>query len=130
MSDPMSERYKLSSEELESLQSNAHSTMTNSFEFVEHSEALDGTDFECFSEIKKVLEKYGKSDRFGVALLHKHFEMEGQEVLVETTDVENRSMSIQPQILDSSNINMIDTQWYLGGSMPLSLVKCRTGWHQ
>jgi hypothetical protein len=78
----------------------------------------------------KYLEKHGKLDRFGITLLHDHFQTLTNEVLVEKADVSKRTMTMQPEVIDPSNINAVDTQWYLGSSMPLSLVKCRTSWHQ
>jgi len=132
MSDPMSERYKLTDIEMDELRrrSEAQAAPDNGFAFVEDAHPIDASDMECFAEIRAVLEKYGKLQRFGVSLLHKHFDLAPGEVLLETTDARNRSMSIQPTIIDSSDIQAIDTQWYLGKSVPLSVVKCRTNWHQ
>ena len=31
--------------------------------------------------------------------------------------------------MDTTQVDSIDTQWYLGNAMPLSLVKCRTSLH-
>jgi hypothetical protein len=130
MSDPMSERYTLSDEELEKLRQGAESAPVNDFKPVESVNPIDATDMACFSDIRKVLERHGKLERFGVTLLHKHFDLRPHEAFLETTDVAKRSMTVQPHIIDSSDINTIDTQWYLGKSIPLSVVKCRTNWHQ
>lgn len=132
MSDPMSERYKLHAAELDELRrrSSPESPPENSFSTVEDTSPIDASDMNCFAEIREVLAKHGKLERFGVSLLHKHFDLAPREVLLETTDSKGRSMTIQPAMIDSSDINTIDTQWYLGKSIPLSVVKCRTNWHQ
>lgn len=130
MSDPMQERYKLTNEQLEELKRSTKDVPMNAFTPLEEIPPLTADDITCFSEIKEVLSKHGKLERFGITLLHKHFNFDKNEVLLETTNKENRSMVLEPKIIDSSDINTIDTQWYLGGSIPLSLVKCRTNWHQ
>lgn len=42
------------------------------------------------------IEKHNCIDRFGVALLHKHFDLQEDEVLLETTDVDGREQWIRP----------------------------------
>mgnify|MGYP001196725543 CR=1 FL=1 len=130
MSDPMSERYKLSEQELNELRRKSEPSPVNSFVDVESSSPIDSSDMACFEEIRSVLAKHGKLERFGVTLLHKHFDLKEGEVFLETTDSKNRTMTLEPKIIDSSDIRTIDTQWYLGKSIPLSVVKCRTNWHQ
>ncbi|MFD0935605.1 hypothetical protein [Methylobacterium trifolii] len=82
------------------------------------------------AEIKKVLEKHGKVERFGVNLLHKHFDLEDTEVLVESSDKRSRTTTEavynknDPEIVDA-----IDTSWYLGTPIPSSTGKCRSLWH-
>lgn len=92
--------------------------------------AISTDDLECMQEIRKVLERYDKLDRFGVSLLHQHFPLEPGEVLLERSDFADRSMTLRPAIVDPADTTSIDTQWYLGQSMPLSLVKCQTSMHQ
>lgn len=130
MSDPMSERYKLSEEELRILRGASRPAPTTEFAPVADLHSLDASDLECFSALRAVLERFGKLDRFGVALLHRHFDLAQGEVLLEKTDVASRTMSLEPAIVDSSDIGTIDTQWYLGRAVPLSVVKCRTNWHR
>jgi hypothetical protein len=129
MSDPMSERYRISDAELLALKDSSDKSQNNKFPHIDESSSLDESDFACFSEIRDVLSRHGKVERFGVTLLHKHFDMQPNEVLVESVSSASRSMTITPDVIDSSDINTIDTQWYLGSSVPLSVVKCRTKWH-
>ncbi|WFU53630.1 hypothetical protein QA639_28745 [Bradyrhizobium pachyrhizi] len=91
--------------------------------------SLSEEDMQCFAELKEVLRRHKKLDRFGVTLLHSHFAMGPGEVLVESSDAQRRTMTLEPKIMDTTEIDAIDTQWYLGNAMPLSLVKCRTSLH-
>ncbi|WP_175810630.1 hypothetical protein [Burkholderia cepacia] len=130
MTDPMSERYKLSDDELRELINNEKkNAVTNDFRPIDQIAPLDAEDMACFTEIRDILKKYGKLERFGITLLHKHFDINQDEVLIETVNSATRSMKLQPQIIDPSDVGMLDTQWYLGSSIPLSVVKCRTNWH-
>lgn len=49
-----------------------------------------------FDEIKSVLTKHGALHRFGVTLLHKHFDVYDGERMIETCDAETRTLTIQP----------------------------------
>jgi hypothetical protein len=118
---------RLSVDELEQLRAEVPSPP--SFPSLEEVPSLAADDLECFAEIKEVLKKHNKLDRFGITLLHSHFDMRPNEVLLERTNTEERRMVQEPEIIDTCDITAIDTQWYLGQSMPLSLVKCRTSMH-
>ena len=51
---------------------------------------IDDDDAECLEEIRVVLQKHNSLDRFGIALLHSHFQIADDELLMETTDVAER----------------------------------------
>ncbi len=57
---------------------------------------IDGSDAACLLEIRDVLEKYGSLDRFGVSMLHSHFEVADDEMMLETTNVANREHWVRP----------------------------------
>lgn len=57
---------------------------------------IDDEDLPCLNEIFEILKKHNCIDRFGVALLHKHFDLQEDEVLLETTDVAGREQWIRP----------------------------------
>jgi hypothetical protein len=57
---------------------------------------IDDTDGDCLQEIRDVLDKHGCLDRFGVALLHSHFQIDETELLLETTDVARREHWVRP----------------------------------
>src|SRR3546814_14155981 len=62
---------------------------------------IGAADADCLKEVYEVLQRHGKVDRFGVTLLHKHFAMRDDEVLLERTDAAPRSLVLQPAKLDS-----------------------------
>lgn len=51
---------------------------------------INASDDECLREINQVLVKHGATSRFGVNLLHSHFDMAEDEVLLEETDIATR----------------------------------------
>ncbi|RSS79869.1 hypothetical protein [Streptomyces sp. WAC06614] len=58
----------------------------------EDAEGLGPQDAEFVRDLVEVLEKYGNLDRFGLCLLHDHFPLAADEVLVETNDPEARTL--------------------------------------
>lgn len=59
-------------------------------------EEINETDEQCLEEIREILEKYRKTKRFGVALLHQHFTLSDDELLVEHCDIERRTLITAP----------------------------------
>ena len=51
---------------------------------------IDESDAQCLEEVRLVLQKHNALDRFGVALLHSHFDLASDEMMLETTDAERR----------------------------------------
>lgn len=77
--------------------------------------ALDEKDQLCLEAIQKTLEKHGCLDRFGVTLLHKHFEMAEDEILVESVDEEARKLVTKPVKVDLVRGELdkaYETQWH------------------
>lgn len=58
-------------------------------------EPINDNDTDCLIEIRDVLKKHGKMERLGVALLHSHFDLESDEILLESSDEENRTLITQ-----------------------------------
>lgn len=54
------------------------------------------TDAQCFREIRDVLKKYDALDRFGLTLIHSHFEIGEDELMMELTDAANRTHTVKP----------------------------------
>jgi hypothetical protein len=57
---------------------------------------IDDSDAACLNEIRDVLEKHKALQRFGVSLLHRHFEVADDEFMLETTDEANREHWVRP----------------------------------
>lgn len=53
-------------------------------------------DEQCFREIRDILKKHNALDRFGLTLIHKHFDIAPDEAMVEYTDHENRTLITKP----------------------------------
>jgi hypothetical protein len=75
-------------------------------------ESVSDADDVCFAELREVLERHHALDRFGVVLLHKHFELEPDEVMVEVVDTENRTLTTRPMKSDPAR-HTIETVWRL-----------------
>jgi len=73
---------------------------------------LSEEDHNCFAEIRGILEKYGNLQRFGVCLLHQHFDLAEDEVLTESWDPERRLLISKPAKRGRSP-ELIETSWRL-----------------
>ena len=60
-------------------------------------EVFTSSDAECFKDIRDVLVKHGALKRFGMFLIHKHFEVAEDEELTECTDHDARKLTILPR---------------------------------
>jgi hypothetical protein len=73
---------------------------------------LDSSAQACLDEVRAVLERHGCLDRFGVNLLHKHFEMNNSEILVETVNETDRVLVTKPMDQkDLAHMQRRETQW-------------------
>lgn len=73
---------------------------------------IDESDTACLEEIRDVLAKHNCLERFGVSLLHSHFDLLDDEVLLETTDMEKREHLVRPvtrSFIEESNITLQTT---------------------
>jgi hypothetical protein len=57
---------------------------------------IDERDAPCLEEVRLVLQKHNALDRFGMALLHSHFDLAEDEMMLETTDAERREHMVRP----------------------------------
>lgn len=57
---------------------------------------IDDVDLAVLDEIREVLQRRGAINRFGIAVLHSHFDVDPDEVLVETVDRSTRTLTTQP----------------------------------
>jgi hypothetical protein len=55
---------------------------------------LGETDGVFVAELRELLTKHGNLDRFGLCLLHDHFDVAADEILMETNDPAQRTLSV------------------------------------
>jgi hypothetical protein len=78
-----------------------------------------------FDEIKQVLSKHAALHRFGVVLLHKHFDVHTGERMVEVCDVGDRSLIIQPTLEEPKDgETYVQTNWRFDLDDPTSSQAC------
>lgn len=87
-------------------------------------EPVNESDFECLEEVRAVLGRWGRLERFGVALLHKHFDMEPDEVLVEYSDPVSRELFIRPVKAEQAG-RTVGTIWMLRDGAREAMLGCR-----
>src|ERR671922_2522761 len=71
-------------------------TQWSELQDIDKVQGFSDTDAPCIRELYGVLKKCNQLERFGIDLLHKHFEVADDEFLLETTDVEQRTQLIRP----------------------------------
>lgn len=85
-----------------------------SLDDIENVDPLGDGDAECLSEVHAVLKRHGMDKRFGVTLLHKHFPLEADEVLLERTDTADRRLELRPAKVGSPEVGRsVQTSWML-----------------
>lgn len=80
---------------------------------------VDETDRACLLEVRAVLERHGALKRFGINLLHDHFPMDDDEVLLEVCDPEERTLTIRPGTASSlEEGRFVGTNFQFDGEPP------------
>lgn len=73
---------------------------------------VSSEDEACLAEIREVLQKHNCLSRFGISLLHEHFDIRDDEMLVEVCDVENRKLISSPMKRSAiAGARAIETNW-------------------
>jgi hypothetical protein len=78
---------------------------------IERVEPWRESDQVLFDELHAVLEKHRAASRFGITLLHKHFPVFENEVLVESCDHETRTLTTRPRPKSGVSARVIETNW-------------------
>jgi hypothetical protein len=82
---------------------------------------LADADHECLDAIRDVLVRHNAIGRFGIHLVHKHFDVAPDEVLVEYADVQARTLScqVEKRVAEVANpadpASRIETMWSFVG---------------
>jgi hypothetical protein len=73
---------------------------------------IGDADNSCLDEIRDVLIRHNAVGRFGIHLVHKHFDVNEDEVLVEYTDINSRELHCKVEKrLTKQDGNRIETMW-------------------
>jgi hypothetical protein len=96
-----------------------HSKLTD----IDEIEPINDLDYEVLEEIKSVFVKHKYVNRFGIILLHKHFDIAEDEVLMETTNEEERISTVKVEKALNSEQNTIGTMWKFGNDI-IAATKC------
>ncbi len=87
---------------------------------------LSSEDQPLVTELTEVLKKYNALDRFGITLLHQHFNIANDEILMEETDVTSRTHIIRPVARKGINENdTIQTTWRLDCGTAVQICVCQ-----
>lgn len=86
---------------------------------------MSNSDKECVSEIMEVLKKHNALKRFGLSLLHQHFDTAEDEILVEITDATNRVQTIRPiKKSELKEFSVTETSWRMDTGSVLTVCVC------
>jgi hypothetical protein len=117
-------------------------TLWASFRDVDEVAKISDKDAQCLRDVRDVLAKHGALERFGLTLLHKHFHIADDEILLETTDVRDRTQIIRPvrkeDCVESQEFSLMTTalRFVDGEQVATAYCGCRrnkdghTGQHQ
>jgi hypothetical protein len=80
---------------------------------IDEIDPVEGTEEEaCLAEVQEVLERHGKTARFGLVLLHKHFDLADNEVMMEDWDPASRTLTSRPiEVEDLVGKSLKPTTW-------------------
>lgn len=68
----------------------------------------------AFIELREVLVRHGLDQKYGLTLLHKHFDLAENEVMVEFTDLKTRTLTSKPTTIDAiPESNLREVTWSL-----------------
>lgn len=91
---------------------------------------VDETVLSCLLEVREVLERHGAIQRFGVNLLHDHFPIGADEVLLEVCDPDTRTLTIRPGRASGGTDRFVGTSFQFGsvdGAGVSAVLVCKVG---
>lgn len=82
---------------------------------INDTEIITGADDACLEEVREVLARHGRLNKFGIALLHYHFPINESEIMVETIDPVLRSLLSRPvPLAEIDRASVMETAWRFG----------------
>lgn len=102
------------------------SVQWSTLDHVDEIQPINEGDLAVLEEIRAVIDRHGYHNRFGIALLHKHFDVHDGEVALEETDEEARVSTVRVVEDDGDDANRIGTMWRFkkGTADPVSVTVC------
>lgn len=86
---------------------------------------LSEADLECMKDVRAALAKHGKLDRFALHLIHKHFDIAEDEILVEYSEAANREQFFRVEKASSEAAkHAVPTTWTLESMEPMARCVC------
>jgi hypothetical protein len=81
---------------------------------IDEVEPLSESDLSCMKALRGVLKEHGALSRFGITLLHSHFDVADDEVMMEFVNKENRTLTTRPvKAVDYPDGYSVETSWRL-----------------
>jgi hypothetical protein len=96
------------------------------FQDIDEVEPMNADDAECLAEVRDVLKKHEMLSRFGIALLHKHFDLKDDEILLETSDNDARTLILKPTKKSDAGDNNVGTIFALREGSIETMSHCHT----
>ena len=82
------------------------------YPYITEVEPLGDGDAAVLRDVRDVLSRHGALERFGLTLLHEHFDLREGEILAEETNVSERSQQMRPVLLDDLvGSRTVETSW-------------------
>jgi hypothetical protein len=98
--------------------------LSRRFPNINEVQPLNENDTPVMQDIYRVLEKHNALKRFGVTLLHEHFDLADDEIMMETTNVVKREQRlVTMKRSDAEQFDSIETSWCL--ETGVAVAKCR-----
>jgi hypothetical protein len=86
---------------------------------------LNDADLECMREIRSVLIRHNKLNRFALHLIHKHFDVSDDEVLMEYSEASTREQFFRVEKRTESLVETsTPTTWTLEQMTPMARCVC------
>lgn len=86
---------------------------------------MSENDKPCLNEIMSVLKKHNALGRFGLTLLHQHFDIAEDEILCESVDVAGKTQTIRPiKKTELANFDYTETSWRMDNGTVMMACVC------
>jgi len=98
-------------------------TLSYALPSFDEAEPLGPGDEEFVQEFHQLLKQHGNVNRFGLTLLHDHFHVAPDEILLESNDHEGRTLQLE--VVKRSDLTDIKfTSWRIAGDDAEALTAC------